>query len=465
MQAPDLIAGVAALTVVALALRLRGIEEGLWRDEPVTFAETQGRSLRGVLDVVANGGEYNPPLPFVLAWLTSKAGDPTVSIRIPSVLLGTATVPIVFLLGLRTLGRAAALVAAGLIALSPFAIHYGIEARGYGALMCFSALSALVLVLAVETNRTRWWIAYGLAVAAVLYTHYTGVFVIGAQGAWALLMHRGRWRGLVLAYLGAALLYLPWLPHVHGDPNNLKLWGSLTGRSHWEAFLQWAAGSPELAPSALPGALALVLIAAGVVVGLVARAIGPGRDSPGLLIPLLALASPVGILLAGHNLFLFPRNLSASLPFAALLVGWAVTPRVRVGAAVAVGLVAVGMGIGAAKTLQPRFHRPDTRSAARFVDDRARPGDVVLHAGAGAEAFILNQLMGIAYDGAHRVVVAPDASAKDFKRAAPGERVFVLQMQTSDRVVPPSVPRWEQVSHERYDGFVPVSVAVYRRRP
>ena len=257
MQAPDLIAGVAALTVVALALRLRGIEEGLWRDEPVTFAETQGRSLRSVLDVVANGGEYNPPLPFVLAWLTSKAGDPTVSIRIPSVLLGTATVPIVFLLGLRTLGRAAALVAAGLIALSPFAIYYGIEARGYGALMCFSALSALVLVLAVETNRARWWIAYGLAVAAVLYTHYTGVFVIGVQGAWALLLHRGRWRGLVLAYLGAALLYLPWLPHVHGDPSNLKLWGSLTGRSHWEAFLQWAAGSPEVASSALPGVLAL----------------------------------------------------------------------------------------------------------------------------------------------------------------------------------------------------------------
>ncbi len=214
------ILAVALLTAAAFALRFRGIGEGLWRDEPVTLAETHGRTLYGVLDVVANGGEYNPPLPFVLSWLSAKVGDPTTWIRAPSLVLGTATVPLVFLLGTRCLTRPAALVAAGFMALSPFAIHYGIEARAYAALMCFSALSALMLLVAVETGRARWWAAYGAAVAAVLYTHYTGIFVIGAQGAWILLMHRRRWRALMLAYLGAAVAYLPWLPHVHGDPSN-----------------------------------------------------------------------------------------------------------------------------------------------------------------------------------------------------------------------------------------------------
>ena len=332
--------------------------------------------------------------------------------------------------------------------------------------MCFSALSALVLVLAVETNRARWWIAYGLAVAAVLYTHYTGVFVIGVQGAWALLLHRGRWRGLVLAYLGAALLYLPWLPHVHGDPSNLKLWGSLTGRSHWRcSFLQWAAGSPEVASSALPGVLALVLIAAGVVVGLVARAIGPWRDSPGLLIPLLALASPVGILLAGHNLFLLPRNLKRVPPVRGVARRVDRDParqgRRRPGRGAGCRRDGNRSGEDAPASVPPARHalgRPFCRRSRSTW--RRRPP-----CGRGRRGLHPQSADGHRIRRRPRVGVAPDASAKNFKGAGPGQRVFVLQLQTSDLVVPPSVPRWQQVSHERYDGFVPVSVAVYRRRP
>ena len=474
-RGPDLAAGrggrldwslpaVALLTAVAFALRFRGIGEGLWRDEPVTLAETHGRTLRGVLDVVANGVEYNPPLPFVLSWLSAKAGDPTMWIRVPSLVLGTATVPLVFLLGIRCLTRAAALVAAGFIALSPFAIHYGIEARAYGALMCFSVLSALMLLVALETGRARWWVAYGGAVAAVLYTHYTGIFVIGAQGAWALLVHRDRWRALLLTYLGVAVAYLPWLPNVHGDPSNLELWGSLSGWGKWDAFLQWAAGSPELPPADLPGVAALVLIGCGVAVGLIGIATSPGRRPPSTLIVLLALVTPVAILLYGHNLFLFPRNLSASLPFAALLVGWALTPPRRVAMVTAVGLAGFGMGWGAAKTLEDRFHRPNAPSAARLVDEQARAGDLVVHSGSGAEAFVLDQIMRIHYSRNQQVVVDPELSPADFKTGADRGRVFLVQMTSSELVVPPGFPLWERVEQRTYAGFVPLRLTVYQRR-
>ena len=460
---PALLLGAALLTAVAFALRLRGIREGLWRDEPVTLAETHGRSLGGTLDVVANGGEYNPPLPFVLSWLSAKAGYPTTSIRVPSVILGTATVPVVFLLGTRCLTRPAALVGAGLIALSPFAIHYGIEARAYGALMCFSALSALMLVVAVDKGQARWWAAYGAAVAAVLYTHYTGIFVIAAEGAWALLMHGRRWRGLLLAYLGAAVAYLPWLPHVHGDPSNLELWGFLSGWTKWDAFLQWAAGSPELPPSELPGAAALVLIAAGIALGLIGIATSADRCAPSSLIVVLALVTPIAILLYGHNLFLFPRNLSASLPFAALLVGWALTPPRRVAMVAATALAGLGMGLGAAKTLEDRFHRPDTPSVARVVDERARDGDLVLHSGPLAEAFMLDQIVRIQYTRSHRVVVAPQLSAADFEAGNPAH-VFLVQMNRSEPFTPPRYPRWKRLEQRTYPGFVPLTLSIYQRR-
>ena len=49
--------------------------------------------------------QNNPPLFYVLAWASAKLGDPDTSIRLPSLLLGTAAVPMTYALGLRTAGR------------------------------------------------------------------------------------------------------------------------------------------------------------------------------------------------------------------------------------------------------------------------------------------------------------------------------------------------------------------------
>jgi len=212
----------------------------------------------------------------------------------------------------------------------------------------------------------------------------------------------------------------------------------------------------------LPGVSAFLLIASGLVVRLIGMAATPDRRPPSSLVVLLALASPVGVLVAGHNLFLFPRNLSASLPFAALLAGWALTPPRRAAMVVAVGLAGLGMGLGAAKTLQVRFHRPNTPGAAAFVDGRARPGDLVIHSGSGAQAFVLDQVMRIYYARHHRLLVAPELSTADFERT--DGRVFLVQLVTSKEVVPPSFVLWQRVEDYTYSGFLPVRLTVYRRR-
>ncbi len=51
-----------------------------------------------------------------------------------------------------------------------------------------------------------------MATAAALLTHYTVVFVLAAQLAWALWAHRDQWRAVLLAHGGAALLFAPWIP-------------------------------------------------------------------------------------------------------------------------------------------------------------------------------------------------------------------------------------------------------------
>ena len=91
------------------------------------------------------------------------------------------------------------------------------------------ALSTLTLLVAIDRGGLRWWALYAVATAAVLYTHYTGVFALGAQTVWAAWRYPQLLRPLAAATGGAAVLFLPWLPQV-GSKGQLDnpFYGQLT---------------------------------------------------------------------------------------------------------------------------------------------------------------------------------------------------------------------------------------------
>ena len=73
--------------------------------------------------------EITPPLSFLLTWLTTRLGESPELVRLPALVAGIAAIPLVYLLGVLTVGRRAALLGATLTALSPFMIFYSAEAR------------------------------------------------------------------------------------------------------------------------------------------------------------------------------------------------------------------------------------------------------------------------------------------------------------------------------------------------
>ena len=83
----------------------------------------------------------------------------------------------------------------------------------YGLLTLTALLSWWALWSAVTGDRTRAWAAYAVAVAAMLYTHYFGFFVVGGQVVWLLWRRTppGAWRRWFYAGAGALLLFLPWV--------------------------------------------------------------------------------------------------------------------------------------------------------------------------------------------------------------------------------------------------------------
>ncbi|MFN8125131.1 MAG: glycosyltransferase family 39 protein [Candidatus Nanopelagicales bacterium] len=379
------------ITVVGFAFRWAGMDESFYGDELFTYQIATSDSLRGALSMVRSDLEITPPLFFVLAWGLQHLGDPFLWLRATSLVAGTATIPLTYLLGARTVSRRAGLVAAALMALSPLGIFYSSEARAYALMTVLVLLSTLVLLRALDSSGWVWWVVLAGLYTAAMYSHYTAAFVLLAQAAWALWTRRDRWLPLVLSMGGAALLFLPWLPAflADGKAPPQKIIGILVPFSPGAFTGQTARllmGSIFARLENVPGLWAAALFTVGLLLGLVgwfvaARPRRPHRlTARHALVVVIALAAPLGA--AGYSLvsddMFLARNLLSSLPALYVVIGAVLVAGSRRVVIVAVALAVAGMGWAAVQTLNPDNQRPQNREAAEYIVARAAPGDTVL---------------------------------------------------------------------------------------
>lgn len=392
---------VALLTALGFALRLATFDQSLIGDELSTYWILDGASLGEVLSSIRSDDEITPPLYFTLAWLTMKIGPDPEWVRLPSLLAGTATIPLVYLLGARTVGVRAGLIGAAVFTLSPFMIYYGAEARSYAVMLLLLTASTLALLGALRGRRTGAWVLYAVCSAGAMLTHYTALFPLAAQLAWALWFHRDAVRPLLLANVGAVVLFSPWIPGFIAD-NNSPTTAILAGLSPftadfvWQSTKNWAIGYPYVQLDIVPGNLATVMLAGGLALaaatalirgaswlrtaGVSARVAIRGTPPGLVLVVLLALAAPAGEALysALGSDILGARNLNSSWPGLALSIGALLTAAGPVlGVACALAVLA-GFGIGAARALDGPAARIDAKGAAEVIEERSSPEDVVV---------------------------------------------------------------------------------------
>jgi len=384
------VAAVLGITAVALVLRLPQLDQSLFGDELFAFDEVVHRSFGGMLDAVLNGPEVTPPAYFVLAWITAQFGDPTIWIRLPSLLAGVALVPLTYALGTLTAGRRAALFAAAVMALSPLAIFYSVEARPYALLALVVTATTVCLLRALPTRRKGWWAAYSALSLVAVSTHLTAIFVLVAQAIWAVVTHREQLKPLIIANVVAAVTFMPWLPRLRRDDVGglLDLYGSfnLSPSELGDELAHLLVGYPFVGLGEIPGS---VVTAAFLTVfcALVAAAAWRGwrrGGRPGaldVLLVLLPLAVIGGLIanaiLSGRDVVL-TRNMISAMPYVAVLIGVLVT-RLPRRMAVAEGAVLLcSVAIGAVLALGDAGQRPRFRDTATHLRRELRPGDVVL---------------------------------------------------------------------------------------
>ena len=478
---PSAPVAVGGLTLAALALRLAGVDQSLFGDELFSYYDVHGRSLAGTLHAVRTGYELNPPLYFVLAWLFAQVGDAHSWIRVPSVLAGTAVVPLVFALGRRAAGDLAAVVASAVVALAPFAVYYGTEARAYALLMLLVTGSALALLAALDRGGRRRWALYAVLCCATLYTHYLGAIALAVQGLWALVTHRDRARPLLVASALAVVGYLPWLPGVSGK-GYLWVFPRFTGSVEQltRPLGRTLPGHPYAEPADLlgrvPALVAAAVLAGALVAGALTLVRARRRLYPSLplaLVVVLALGYLAGVLayaaISRHDLFV-SRNLAPAFVPVAILIGAGLRRLgVRAGALAAALLLAV-LTYGSLREDAGRFQRPAFKDAAAAIDDQARPNDVVLHVTylsprSELNASPLNRDLTVNFERPQRVFQSNRSYDQAWAAALRGRgRLFTVAAGVGPR--PPTAlrMRFRLESVTTFDGIGPLRLYVWRAR-
>ncbi len=389
------------LLVIMLSSVLRFYDLGgdsIWSDEGLSIYRARQSIASNltneiiVQDVVTK--DTQPPLYFVLLHLVrAVAGESEFALRFPSALFAVLIIPLLYVTGKRLVSAQVGLLAAVLGAASPTYLWYAQEMRMYTMLVFLSLLSVYALLrlfsepVGWRRSKVLWLAGYLAASGAMIYTHYSGLFLLlfEAVVVAAFVVATRRWRMLAVMSIGA-LAVLPLLPFI--------LQRLLTGAERDYSFVPLSIILYDLLNGLTVGIavdlsrVILLQVVGGLV--LLAGLLSPQREglwgrwaraaflAGYLLVPTLALYAASHI----KPMWMGVRHLLVISPAAYLALGLGIAFLARkrtwpLGVLAALLLLG-GNAYTTYNTLaNPTYAKDDLRSMIYYVRDRFRAGDVV----------------------------------------------------------------------------------------
>ncbi|MGH7770361.1 MAG: glycosyltransferase family 39 protein [Candidatus Binatia bacterium] len=198
------------LVVLGLALRLHEIHYNLDGDEVLSvkrankqFAEVISGSLQNIA---------HPPLHLVLLHLWVKVFGPSeASARSLSVLFSAVFLWMSYRLFCRFVSPWLALGVLSIVAVSPWFVYYGQQARPYALVALLSTANVLAFVRVLEQPAERGrMVAWTVSSTLLLYAQYLGVLLIAFQIGFAVFYLQSERRRLLACGSLAVALIVPW---------------------------------------------------------------------------------------------------------------------------------------------------------------------------------------------------------------------------------------------------------------
>ena len=177
------------ILLLGLVLRLINLGQSFWLDE-ASQAQMSALSISQIW--FERQGDFHPPLFYFLSHYWMQVNQSEIWLRLLPVSFGIISVGLIYFIN-----RKIGLIAAFFLAINPYHIYYSQEFRSYSLLTMLGLLSMLLM------QRKKYiWMA--VVNALILYTHYSGIFLILTQ----MLIDPKT----TFYFLLSIILYVPWIP-------------------------------------------------------------------------------------------------------------------------------------------------------------------------------------------------------------------------------------------------------------
>ncbi len=208
--------GLIALMALSAVMRAQYLSGQLWMDEAITTGISH-HALTAIPGVLRYDG--NPPLYYMLLhiWM-SLFGTGEAASHSLSLVFGVLTIPIGGWACWTLFGRRAGIMAALVFAFNAWLTAYAQETRMYELMALLGVIATTGFVLGFIMRRRRFLFVFGAALTLMLYTHSWGSFffagsIIALVPAYlASEDRRGLIRDAAMTFVGAGVLFLPWVP-------------------------------------------------------------------------------------------------------------------------------------------------------------------------------------------------------------------------------------------------------------
>lgn len=189
------------IIILGIILRLVNLNQSFWLDE-ASQAQMSSMTVRNIW--FDRQADFHPPLFYIISHYWLVLGTNEVWLRLLPAIFGVVAIPIIFLLARELGGEKLGLMSAFILSINPYHIYYSQEFRSYSLLALLGILSMYFYY-----KKSKW---LGVINTLCLYTHYSGIFILIAQGFHSLILDRKKLKSFIASLILTMVLVIPWVP-------------------------------------------------------------------------------------------------------------------------------------------------------------------------------------------------------------------------------------------------------------
>lgn len=194
---------VSAIIIFSTILRLISIDQSLWLDEATTAIVSQ-MSLSDFFTRFISA-DFHPPLYYlVINFWSNFFGTSEIVLRIPSVIFGSLTIYIVYLIA-KEIKLKYPIVPALFLATSGLHIYYSQEARMY-------SLAAFLVSLIVYLFLKKKWLLFSITLPILFLTDYLSILILPALLIYSYFYNRKITKNIISSSIPLVITFFVWFP-------------------------------------------------------------------------------------------------------------------------------------------------------------------------------------------------------------------------------------------------------------